>query len=192
VPESLHPWIKDYLIGLLSARIGENEEALRRADVLEAAREPRDPEGLRPDLAREIRALVAFQSQRFSEALEIVEQSTYGLTNNWQTFSAGFYRRPTSRLLRAATLEKLGREDEALGWYAGFFVSELAIDLVFTGPVHLRMARIHDRNGNHEMAARHYRCFIARWQGADPEYEPLLNEARSRQAELDQDNRSAC
>ena len=84
------------------------------------------------------------------------------------------------------------RPDTALGWYAGFFVSEWAIDMVFTGLVHLRIAELHERNGRNDAAAVHYRCFLNRWLGADSEYEPLLTEARLKLAVLDPEGRQEC
>jgi tetratricopeptide (TPR) repeat protein len=82
------------------------------------------------------------------------------------------------RFLLATLLESVGRTDEALMWY-GTFKDVGPHDRVYIAPSHLRRARIHERLGNHETAADHYRAFIELWQDADPEFQPLVEGAQA-------------
>jgi eukaryotic-like serine/threonine-protein kinase len=87
------------------------------------------------------------------------------------------------RYFRAELLERLGREDEALGWY-GSIAERAAYELVYLAPAQLRQAEIYARRGQKDPAARHYRRFIELWGEADPELQPLVKEAREKLARL--------
>jgi len=83
------------------------------------------------------------------------------------------------RFLRAEILSELGRQEEALSWYASIPGRPL-YDLVFMAPSHRRQAEIHERLGNPEKAAEHYARFIELWNESDPELQPLVADARSK------------
>lgn len=76
-------------------------------------------------------------------------------------------------------LRELGRDEEALRWYASF-PDPSVYDLMFLAPAQLRRAEIHDRRGERPQAAEHYRRFLELWQDADPELQPLVTQARQR------------
>ncbi len=94
------------------------------------------------------------------------------------------YRRPFGRFLRAEILQQLDREEEALDWYGTFEPYHPGIEYVFLAPVYLRQAEIHERREERERAIEFYRRFVARWQDADAEYQPLVDNVRSRIARL--------
>jgi tetratricopeptide (TPR) repeat protein len=93
------------------------------------------------------------------------------------------------RYTRAELLERLGREDEALGWY-GSIAERAAYELVYLAPAHRRQAEIYARRGQPDLAAQHYRRFIELWSEADPELQPVVAEARRRLAELEGGNKN--
>ena len=81
------------------------------------------------------------------------------------------------RWLRARSFEALGRDDEALRWYATF--PDLSgSDLAYLAPSHLHRARIHERSGELDMAALHYARVAELWRDADARLQPLVDEAR--------------
>ncbi len=88
------------------------------------------------------------------------------------------------RYFRAELLQRLARNDEALGWY-GSIAERAAYELVYLAPAHRREAEIYARRGQRDLAARHYRRFIELWSTADPELQPAVAEARSRLAEVE-------
>jgi serine/threonine-protein kinase len=185
IPVELVPWIRQYALGLLSTRLGDMESAERWARELEGATAPPDPIGLRSDLAREIRALVALEDARPAQALDLLEGTRMDIRSRDEVFSL-LYRRPVGRLLRAEALEKLDRGEEALLWYSTF-VTPWANEYVFLAPVCLRIGEIYDHQGQRERAIHYYRRFVARWQDADPQYQPLVDDVRARIARLTAD-----
>jgi tetratricopeptide (TPR) repeat protein len=87
------------------------------------------------------------------------------------------------RYLRADLLRELGRDEEALAWYAS--LGELSpFELPFLAPSHLHRAEIYERLGRRTEAADHYARFIALWKDADPEFQPQVAAAEARLKEL--------
>ncbi len=182
-PQSLHPWLREYTLGLLSARLGDEDAAVAYAAALEAALKPDDPAGLRRDLALEIRALVHHAAGRDEEALRLLENAEYRVESYHRDAFNPISRRPVGRYLRAEVLRHLGREKEALAWYASLFWPS-GPEAVVQGPALLRRAEIHEGRGEHERALHCYRRFLARWRGADPEYQPLVRGVEARVSRL--------
>lgn len=189
LPDELRPWIKDYLLGLLHARLGDTAIAERFAVRLDRAEEPRDSLGLRHDLAIEIRALVALQAGRPDAALQLLEQARMAVATSDQAWYPRYYSRPVGRFLRAEALRTLGRDDEALGWY-GTFGEKYGTEYVYRAVVSLRRAEIHERRGERQRALDYYRRFLARWQDADPEYQALVREVEGRVGRLTKESSS--
>ncbi|NIP89871.1 MAG: hypothetical protein GWN84_03390, partial [Gammaproteobacteria bacterium] len=88
-----------------------------------------------------------------------------------------FYSQDRERYLRAGLLAATGREEEALVWYNGF--SEASpYALAYLAPSHLERARIYERRGEREQAARHYPRFVELWSECDPELRPMAQQAQ--------------
>jgi tetratricopeptide (TPR) repeat protein len=176
------PLLRPYLLGLLSARIGDAQLARTYAEQLEAAQVPSDSAGLWPDLALEIRALLQEQAGRPSDALATLERAR--MTTRWHyQFLRGLYRRPIGRFLRAEMLFRLGRYEEAIGFYEPATAGSV-LNLALLAPSTLRIAQSYDRLGEREKAIEYYSRFTARWSDCDPELRPLADDARQRIALL--------
>ena len=128
-------------------------------------------------LAQSIRAHVAAGGGRDAEALSDIE------TAGWEAAASVFVSEAYDRYFRGELLQRLGRNDEALGWY-GSIAERAAYELVYLAPAHRHEAEIYARRGQRDLAAKHYRKFIELWSGADPELQPAVAEARSRLGEL--------
>jgi tetratricopeptide (TPR) repeat protein len=87
------------------------------------------------------------------------------------------------RFLRAEALERLGRHEEAIGWLASFNEHSSG-GRVYLAPGFFRRGEILERLGRRREAAATYTRFIRFWQGADPEFQGMVSEARSRLAQL--------
>jgi serine/threonine-protein kinase len=183
LPDELRPWIKEYLLGLLSARLGDHAEAARSAARLERAKQPRDTVGLRHDLALEIRALAALGAGSPDAALDLLENAGMTVAKADQAWYPRHYTRPFGRFLRAEALRLLGRDEEALDWYA-IFGDKYGTEYVYRAAVYLRQGEIHERRGDRQRALQYYRRFIARWQDADPEYQSLVRDVERRISQL--------
>jgi tetratricopeptide (TPR) repeat protein len=183
LPAELRPWIKHYLLGLVNARLGEATAAERYAVSLEKAEYPRDTVGLRHDLALEVRSLAALQGGHPDVALHFLEQARMTVATSDQAWYPRYYSRPFGRFLRAEALRQLGRHDEALGWY-GTLGEKYGTEFAYRPVVFLRQAEIYERRGDRKRALEGYRRFLARWQDADTEYQPLVRDVELRVARL--------
>ena len=173
----LHPYLRLHRLGLLDIRLGDTTLALQRARALDRAGDSTTSGRLAHTLAQSIRAHVAEAAGRNAEALAHIESA------GWEAAASVFASEAYDRYSRAELLERLGRDDEALGWYSSI-AERAAYELVYLAPAHRRQAEIYERRGERDLAAQHYRRFIELWSGADPELQPMVKEAREKLARL--------
>ncbi len=110
----LHPTIREYLLGLVSVRLGDASAAAAHAAGL--ARMTTGDGGLTDCLAAELDATVARAGGQTGEALAILERSRPRL---WfqLTVASPFFSLASRRFLQAELLRDAGRFEEAAGWY---------------------------------------------------------------------------
>jgi tetratricopeptide (TPR) repeat protein len=173
--ESAHEHLRLYLLGLLSALLGEEDVALRYARELSELDGPQPVLALARDLAAGVRAQVSLGRANAGEALATLEGTRF---EAWyqSMLSSPFYSQDRERYLRAELLAARGREEEALTWY-GSFAEGSIYELVYLAPSHLRRAEIYERRGERERAVGHYRRFIELWRDCDPNLQPMVEEA---------------
>jgi tetratricopeptide (TPR) repeat protein/TolB-like protein len=184
-----HPEIRLYLLGAVSARLGDSAAALEYADRLtisDASSVSLETVIISNTLARNIRALVAFAGDELARALRELEKP--GLrgpaARTWErAYSSPIFSGSQERYLTAGALAQLGREAEALDSYAGIWMSNV-YDLSYLAPAHLGQAEIYDERGQKEEAILHYNRFVDLWADADPEFQGRVEEARRRIANL--------
>jgi tetratricopeptide (TPR) repeat protein len=182
LPAELYPSIRMYLLGLVSARLGDRQAANGYATQLERARVPSDSAALLNDLALEIRAVDRAQAGDTAGALATLERQSLTIRWKYQARDA-LHRRPIGRFLRAEMLFNLGRYEEALGWYDG--VAEFGRPgFVLLAPAYRRMGAIHERLGNRDRAIEYYSRFVARWRAADRDLQYPASMARRRLSQL--------
>ena len=171
-----------YILALLQARAGNAGLARQLADELKALGEIESAPGLVQDLHNGIHADLARLEGQDDRVLEWTA-SRHSRYSFEMPMLSPLFSQSRERYLRAESLRRLGRDQEALGWYES--LSELAIfDLVYVGISHLRRAEIHQRLGQPQRAFAQYRRFIKRWQDCDPELQPLVEGAREQLASL--------
>jgi tetratricopeptide (TPR) repeat protein len=183
---SLHraaaPLLREYLLGTLCVRLGDLAGAARSAASLEGALGDTPEERLAETLALGMRALIARSQGHPEAALQLLERIRQPARRE-EVSQSPFHAVALERYLRADLLRELGRDEEALGWYAS--LGELSpFELVFLAPSHLRQAEIYERLGRRSEAAKHYAQFIDLWGDADPEFQPVVSEAGTRLREL--------
>jgi len=177
------PTTRLYLLGILCAQLGDSSEALRHADALERASSDEQGTTLGSDLALGVRAEVARLASEPAVALGHLERIR-GHISSFASYASPFAGMARERFLRAELLRRLGRDLEALSWYAAIG-DGAAYDFAYLGPAQLGQAEIHYERGNREQALEHYRRFVELWSDSDPEFEPMLSNARARIAELE-------
>ena len=176
-----HPYLRLYLLGLLGARLNDNTRALEYAGELER----RAGASFAPDfvlgLGRGVRAEVARARGRADQALAIMDSAGFWSPRGGQKPIGGslFYLKEYEGFIRAELLHTLDQDREALQAYQG-----IADQLFHSGaPAHLRLAEIYERRGERQKAREHYARFAELWKDCDPEFRPLVEEARRRMAQ---------
>ena len=161
----VHDIVRLYLRGLMTA--GEGNAVIDEIVLkLSTTKGTAGTQVLAEQLATGIRAQGMLAACDADGALALLE----GLEiEGWYelTFVSPYYAGALERFTLAELLLKAGRENEALGWYAGLGENTVA-ELVFTGPALLRQAGIHQRAGRTGLAQRLQRRFEELWEGADP------------------------
>ena len=131
---------------------------------------------------RGVRVEVARARGRADQALAALDSAASGAWGElgWReiTGNSPFYFQEYQQFIRAELLNTLGRDAEALQAYRGI------ADYLFHsgGPAHLRLAQIYERRREPQKAAGHYARFAELWKDCDPEFRPLVEEARRRMA----------
>jgi tetratricopeptide (TPR) repeat protein len=202
VHRSAHPYLRLYLLGMLSARLGEPAAALGYAAELRSAgvaavlgdlvpevqqtvderADNSSPLGVfAADQGQFVRAEVAWMGGRRQEALALLDQARYWTTDSRRTEhgDSPFFNQLHERFARAELLYELGRHEDALPWYRA-----LSYDFLYTGPAHLRLAQIYERRGERQKAIEHYSRFLELWRDSDPALQPLVQQARQALARL--------
>jgi tetratricopeptide (TPR) repeat protein len=172
--DDIHPAIRLHQLGLIRARLGQAEAALRHAGELEALALVPTTGSLAQDLAHGIRSAVLRGQGRLEEALAELERAKM---DTWygKTFSSPMYARIHERFARAELLMELGRHDEAEPWYR--HIAELSpFELPYLAVSHLRLAEIAERRGDTEAAAENRARFEDMWSEADPDLRQAVGE----------------
>ncbi len=176
-----HPYLRLYLLGLLSVRLDEGAPALDYAAELERRAGKSFAPAFVRRLGRAVRVEVARARGRAEQALATLDSARFrDLTDLKEEGGAelAFFAHEYEQITRAELLDGLGRQGEALRAYQA-----IADQLFHAGaPAHLRMARIYERQGERQKAAAHYARFAELWKDCDPELRPLVEDARRRMA----------
>ena len=183
----LQPFLRLYLLGLLSSRLGDHAGALRIAREIERAEGPEEARAVIRALALTIRADVALQGRSANQAgqaleevqgevpLELVSVPLYA---NVREFT-----QEHARHLRVLMLRAQQKHREALQWIETSLQGAPS-EMVYLAPMHLERAEIYERLGEREKAVEHYRRFLVLWRDCDPALRPVLEGARSELARM--------
>jgi tetratricopeptide (TPR) repeat protein len=177
VHHGCHPVLRLYLLGGLSARLGD-DAALAYAGELDTIGADADAEALARDLALSVRAQHAFWQGEPEAALASLERARFAPRQILVVLQSPFYTGTAERWLRAELLLWLGRGEEALRWYRSLAQASL-YDLIYLAPSRLRCGVICERLRDREQAGEHYRRVLELWGDCDPELRPMAAEART-------------
>jgi serine/threonine protein kinase len=178
VHEYIRPQIKEYLLGLLSVRLGELERARQHAEALESMGPGPREQRLAVDQSHSIHAQVLWAQGDLSAALDRFERAE--IKAGYEEFQYSlFFFQSLDRYLRAELLLEMGREDEAMNWF-GSFAWILSQEFVYQPHSNLRRAQILDRKGEVSEAIKRYRRFMENWNESDASLRLLHELAQSR------------
>jgi DNA-binding SARP family transcriptional activator/tetratricopeptide (TPR) repeat protein len=165
---------RDYVAGLLVARAGDTTAALRYADRLDRIQGDSGVIEIARSGAYTLRAQVAYAAGDRERALSLLDAASVHAVLHSLLPSRAY-----ERFLRAELLRELGRDDEALRWYATQGQSFVP-DMIYLAPAELRQAQIREQHGDVAGARAHYARFIELWAACDPELQPFVDQARER------------
>jgi tetratricopeptide (TPR) repeat protein len=182
---ALHPHYKEFSLCLLNIRLGDHAAAGLALQRLEALPLPPENEPIVDEMIISVRGWMAFERGDFEEVLTILADARQRALPNM--LYSGFQDRTFQRYLRALTLEKVGRYEEAVPWFE-YIGEKTERSIPYESPARLRLGRIYEKMGDSEAAVANYRSFIKAYQTCDERYLPLLEEAQSRVAALTGDS----
>jgi len=179
------PYERSYLLGLLASQAGDYRTALEYAEELEAMPPYEYFPSINADLALGVRADVLFNEGRPAEALAALDSASWGISYNELIFvpMVGGQREV---FLEAMILQQLGRYQEALALYTYGIEHSMPGPLSYPllAPSHLYRGQIYEDMGDIEQALWHYEAFVELWRDADPEYQPMVEDAREQMGRL--------
>jgi len=172
------PWIGRYLTGVLDAQLGQEGEALQAAEELDrSASEAPSPAEV-ANLANGVRAEVA-RRHGFPPTMPPGLAPLHLEVDYLTAMPSPVLALARPRWLMAEAMAKNGRPEDALTWYAS--VGQFSnFEVFLVAPSHLRQAQILEQLGRRAEAAQHYATFAQLWKDADPEYLPLVADARAK------------
>ena len=171
-----------YALGWIALALADTTAALAHASDIDRAGRAEAQFDFYHPWAETLRAAVAYRAGRFEETVDAIAAAPGRRWFGWAS-TAPDNSGAAARWLRAEALRELGRDDEALAWYATFGEHALH-DLALLAPSHLRRAEIHERRGEAEAAVVHYTRVVELWRNADAELQPVVAHARARIAAL--------
>ncbi len=184
----LHGADREYLLGVLSARLGKPAAVEQHLAAMQAfAPNPVNANRVPRHLLRPaaVRARLAAQLGDTAAALRLLEER-HKSTSESAFASVNYFQRH----LRPVLLRAVGRDEEALRWYGaapwtGSSNTEDAFwDVVHLAPFHFARAEMLERERRPREAAEHYREVTRLWWDADPELRPWVATAEQRLAQL--------
>jgi tetratricopeptide (TPR) repeat protein len=170
IPARDRPYL---MLSVLNARAGRVDRARQYADALERTFPTRTVPALGWLALPHARAEIAIAEGRWGESLvEYQRARSVGCTICLLPEIGEAY-------------ERSGQSDSAIVVYERYLNSP-SVDLALffrpyhDGPVHARLAALHEAQGNLSGAAQHYAAFVELWKDADPELQPRVRAARAR------------
>ncbi|MCA1736937.1 MAG: hypothetical protein LC739_12810, partial [Actinobacteria bacterium] len=178
IHDGLHDILREYLLGLLHARLLDEDGARSHADRLASLGKDAEGRSLADDFAWSLRAWSYWWAGEPDEALFMAERARLEAWNEPLLYSP-FRSRVLDRFLRGRLLENTERWKEAESWYAS--IEEYAAhDAILFAPSLLGLGRIRDRAEDANGAANSFDRLLRLLESADSEFQPLVDETRQR------------
>lgn len=174
--------LRQYTLGMLSLHLRDTTSASAASAKLRQLATSGEATVLTRDLDRGLRAQLLRKAGHPEEALRLL-QSLESSDSQGDIAVTPFVARANERFLHGELLASMGRNTEALQWFASLGDGSVT-EIPLRAPSHFRQAEIYARLGKRDQAARHYARVLALWSDADAEFQPLVDAARRRLANL--------
>ena len=182
IHNGFHSQLRLYLLGLVSARLGDTASALRYADSVTIIPGDTLKTLLANNLAHAVRARVMARRGDVTGALSELGQPWIDPRTHRSHYSS-ILAQVADRYFRAELLQRAGRFAEALDAYSS--VADYSLDgLMYLPMSHLHRGDIYLQMGERQEALRHYTKFVELWKDCDAELRPLRDAASRKIAQL--------
>lgn len=181
----LQQHLRLYLLGLLSARLGDQSSAARFAAEIERTEAPQEARDVIRGLAQTVRVDIAAQSGRIVQTGPVDHGAIPLELVNVRLFTnAREYTLEHARYLHVLQLRAKDQYNEALRWIETSFQGSPS-EIVYLAPMHLLRGEIYERLGERQKAIDHYRRFVSLWHDCDAALRPRVAEAERAIARLE-------
>jgi len=177
VHNGVRPVLREYLLGMLSARADDPVAARRSVASLRAAPVPAHAGTLPSDLAAHVEAEVLRGEGRPLDALRALE-GIRSLAPLERLANSAFYGGVGARMLRGELLLQLNRPAEARRWFGS--IGEGRYDFAWFAPAQLGLAHAAEQSGDRDAARAAYARFARVWHRPDPALREVADDARRR------------
>jgi hypothetical protein len=172
--DQIHPILRDYLLGLLSVRLGDLPAAEAAAKRL-ISRPDTTARALASRLGAGVQAFVATSRNERQRALQILERAQVNSDFDYAANSP-FWSSAFERWLRAEMLRFAGREREAIGWFIA--LPEGRNELFLKPMSVLGTGAAYQKLGDGSGAEAAFKEFESLWRSADPSLQDWVDYAR--------------
>jgi eukaryotic-like serine/threonine-protein kinase len=166
-----------YLVGLYAALAGDYAQAERSAASLKSMTGNIDRVKLGSNLALGIRSEVALQQGDTAAALAQLEQLDQQISY-LLPITTPFYFNARELYRRAEILERMGRTEDALRWYAGLDALS-TLDLVYLVQSLVKRGELSEQLGRRDEARAHYERVVRLMPNPEPMFQPTREKARA-------------
>ena len=181
----LQQQLRLYLLGLLSARLGDQSSATRFAAEIERTAAPQEARDVIRGLAQTVRTDIAAQSGRIAPTGQVDQGAIPLELVSVRLFTnAREYTLEHARYLHVLQLRAKEQYNEALRWIETSFQGSPS-EIVYLAPMHLLSGEIYERLGERQKALDHYRRFVSLWRYCDAALQPRVAEAETAIARLE-------
>jgi serine/threonine-protein kinase len=182
IHNGFHPQLRLYLLGLVSARIGDTTAALSYADSLTGIPGDSIKILLASNLSRAVRArVIALRGNSAAALAELGEPWIDPRTH--KSHYSSILAQVSDRFFRAELLQRTGRLGEAIEAYSS--VSDYSLDgLMYLPLSHVRRGDMYMQIGDKAKAREHYAKAVSMWSDCDPEVKRLRDNVERRLAQL--------
>ncbi len=183
--DDVHPVLREYLLGIVNARLGAFDRAGWHADTLQGMPRPPGSGTMLSDFAASVRAQILRAQGHPQEALAALEDIEREIWYN-VALASTFWAQTLERFLLAEMLYELRRYEEAIPWYAN--IAQVApFEVAHRSLAYLRLGMIYETQGDPERAAEYFGKFVELWNDADPGLQDHVEAARRALATVSQD-----
>jgi tetratricopeptide (TPR) repeat protein len=176
--DDIHEHLRQYMLGLLYARVGDADAAGRSASWLEESSTPIQFGSLASDLALAVRAeneIIRGDTLAAAQYLQRAERRIwyqYSLTSPVSSHGR-------ERFLDGLVEGTIGSPESGIEML-GFLSDYSLFDWAYVAPAHFYSGNLAEELDQKELAIQHYERFVELWKDCDEELRPLVAKARIR------------